>query len=194
MRRALKALISMYPKAWRDRYKNEFDALLDDVAPTWRTLLDVFGGALKMQMKAWSAWKIVAAFAVVGVAGAIVFSLAIPDRYVSTAVIKIGDGQRPWSAGTLQQVVSRSFLSKLINEQDLYKSERTRMPIQDVIERMKSKDILIRSVDGSSFAVSFSSTDAGQAQRTAQRLASQFVDAKVGEFLDPASLPVAGGC
>src|ERR1700722_18473973 len=80
MRRALKALISLYPKTWRNRYQNEFCALLDDVPPTWRTLFNVFGGALKMQMTAWSPWKIVAAFAVVGAIAAIAFSLAIPSE------------------------------------------------------------------------------------------------------------------
>src|SRR5580658_1625095 len=107
MRRALKRLIWMYPKTWRNRYENEFCALLDDVPPTWRTLLDVFGGALKMQMKVWSPWKIVAAFALAGVVSATAFSLIVPDRYVSTAVVKIGDGQRRKMATTLQQVESR---------------------------------------------------------------------------------------
>src|ERR1700722_8005266 len=194
MKRALKRLIWLYPKTWRNRYKNEFCALLDDVQPTWRTLFDVFGGALKMQMKIWSPWKIVAAFAVVGVLGAIAFSLTVPDRYVSTAVIRIGDGQRRQMATTRQLVESRSFLAKLINEQDLYKGERARLPLADVIAQMKSKDIaisLLNAPGAQAFAaVTFTSTDAGQAQRTAQRLASQFVDAKVGEVLDPARLPV----
>src|SRR3984885_15981370 len=87
MKRALKRLIWLYPKTWRNRYKNEFCALLDDVPPTWRTLFDVFGGALKMQMKIWSPWRIVAAFAIVGVLGSAAFTLTIPARYVSTAVI-----------------------------------------------------------------------------------------------------------
>jgi capsular polysaccharide biosynthesis protein len=193
MKRALYALISLYPKPWRNRYKNEFCALLDDVSPTWRMLVDVFGGALKMQMKIWSPWKIIPAFAVAGVVLATAFSLAVPDRYVSTAVIKIGDGQRRKMAATRQLVESRWFLSKLINEGDLYKGERSRLPLEDVVERMKSKDLAIYPVNASgvqAFAVSFTSTDAGQAQRTAQRLASQFVDAHVGEVLDPASLPV----
>ena len=65
MRQALKLLISLYPKAWRTRYENEFEALLEDVPPTWRTCFDVFAGAMKMQLKAWNSWKIVAAFAMV---------------------------------------------------------------------------------------------------------------------------------
>lgn len=87
MRRALQSLIFLYPKAWRDRYKNEFDALLEDVSITWRTFFDVLGGAVKMQMKRGTAWKIVAACGLAGVLAAGVFTLTIPKRYVSTAVI-----------------------------------------------------------------------------------------------------------
>src|SRR5580658_8631455 len=87
---ALQSLILLYPRAWRDRYESEFRALLDDVPVTWRTLFDVFGGALKMQMKIWSPWKIVAGFAIVGLIAAVGFALTIPDRFVSTAIIKAG--------------------------------------------------------------------------------------------------------
>src|SRR5579864_6899656 len=88
----LKRLILLYPKTWRNRYQNEFEALLDDVPTSWRTLLNVFGGAIKMQMKIWSSWKSVAAFAIAGMLVAIAFSFTVPDRYVSTAVIKIENG------------------------------------------------------------------------------------------------------
>src|SRR5580704_2391809 len=108
MRRALKALISLYPKTWRNRYQNEFCALLDDVPPTWRTLFNVFGGALKMQMTAWSPWKIVAAIA------AIAFSLAIPSEYVSRAIVKIGDAGRAQLVGNLVRMESRANLTRLI--------------------------------------------------------------------------------
>src|SRR5258708_15424416 len=91
MKKAIRLLISLYPKSWRTRYQNEFDALLDDVSPTWRTFFDVFGGALKMRMNMGNAWKTIAAFGVIGVIAAGAFSLTIPDRYVSTAVIKMGD-------------------------------------------------------------------------------------------------------
>ena len=70
MRRALNALIFLYPESWRNRYKNEFNALLDDVPPTWRTFFDVLGGALKMQMTNWKAWKLVTGFMIAGALGA----------------------------------------------------------------------------------------------------------------------------
>jgi uncharacterized protein involved in exopolysaccharide biosynthesis len=194
MRRALIVLISLYPKTWRNRYKNEFCALLDDVPPTWRTLFDVFGGALKMQMTAWSPWKIVAAFAVVGAIAAIAFSLAIPNEYVSTAIVKIGDAGEAQLVGTLVRVESRANLTRLINEEDIYKNERAHMPMQDVIEQMK-KDIMVTPVKSMTgelgvIGISFASADAGRAQRITQRLTSQVLDVSAGTMLDPASLPV----
>jgi len=51
MRRILPFLIRLYPKAWRERYESEFTALLEDVDPGWRTLIDVFNGGVAMQLK-----------------------------------------------------------------------------------------------------------------------------------------------
>jgi outer membrane lipoprotein SlyB len=187
MNGALQSLILLYPRAWRDRYESEFRALLDDVSPTWRTLFDVFGGALKMQMKIWSPWKLVAAFAIVGVLGSAAFTLTIPERYVSTAVINASE---EGLIASIQKVESRSSLVQLIVQENLYPSERAHIPIEDVIEQMKQKDINIRLIGGQAFAVSFSSADAGQAQRTTQWLASRLVDGSSGTVVDPAKLPV----
>jgi len=187
MRRALNALIWLYPKAWRNRYKNEFDALLDDVPPTWRALFDVFGGALKMQMKIWSPWKAVAAFAAVGLLGAVAFSFTVPDRYVSTAIFTIENGGQDGVSPTIQRMESRSALTQLINEQGLYERERTHMPIQDVIELVK-KDIRITTVSSTkglpAISISFTSGDAAKAQRTAGSLVQQFIEASIHGHID----------
>ena len=187
MRRALQSLISLYPKAWRHRYQDEFNALLDDVPPTWKTFFDVLGGALKMQIKGWSPWKIVAACGLVGMLASGAFTLTIPKRYVSTAVINASEKELESS---IRRVESRSSLTHLIVEENLYATERARIPIEDVVEQMKRKDILVRAVGGQAFTVSFSSADAGQAQRTTQRLATQLVDGNIGTVVDPARLPV----
>src|SRR5882757_5074730 len=89
MRPLLKALTFLYPRAWRDRYQNEFDALLEDVPPTWRSLFDVLGGALRMQLKLGNAWKYVAGFGVIGLLGALGYTWTIPRRYVSQALIRV---------------------------------------------------------------------------------------------------------
>jgi capsular polysaccharide biosynthesis protein len=195
MKKATRLLISLYPKSWRTRYQNEFDTLLDDVSPTWRTFFDVFGGALKMQMKMWSAWKTIAAFAMVGVIAAGAFSLTIPDRYVSTAVIRMGDAGPAEVQTQAEKIFSRSSLVQLITEEDLYKRERASEPMEAIAAQMK-QDIVIRpvdSVDGRAvaFSVSYIGPDPAHAQRVTQHISAAFVDAKTGSLLDSASLPAS---
>jgi LPS O-antigen subunit length determinant protein (WzzB/FepE family) len=191
----MKRLILLYPKAWRNRYEREFVALLEDVPASWTTLFDVLGGALKMQMKIWSSWKIVAAFAIAGLLFAIGSALMIPNRYVSMAIIKTGDVGPENLANNVDRIESRGNLARLINEEDLYQSERTREPIEDIIQQMRQKDIRVASVksrtgEAGVISISFASPDAAQAQRATRRLTSQFLDANVGTLLDPASLPI----
>jgi len=193
MKTTLQSLILLYPKAWRNRYENEFKALLDDVSPTWRTFFDVFGGALKMQMKIWNPWKIIAAFAIVGVVAAVGFAVMMPDRFVSTAIIKIGKADPEELVAAIQRVEGRGFLAQLINEEDLYKRERTRVPMGDVMEQMRQKDILIRWVsgpDGRALSVSYDAPDAAHARRVATRLSAALVTETAGSMIDPASLPL----
>jgi len=205
MKTAINAVIWLYPKAWRNRYQDEFDALLDEVPPTWHALFDVFGGALKMQMKAWSPWKVVAAFAAAGLLCAIAFSVTVPDQYVSTAIITIENGGVEGVSPIVQRMESRSALTQMINEQDLYAHERAHVPIQDVIERVK-QDIRVATVTSTkglpAISISFGARDAIKAQRTAQALVGQFLDASLHAheddraaghtfaLYDPPSLPV----
>jgi capsular polysaccharide biosynthesis protein len=191
----MKRLILLYPKAWRNRYEREFVALLEDVPTSWNTLFDVLGGALKMQMKIWSSWKIVAGFAIAGLLFALGSALMIPNRYVSMAIIKTGDVGPEDLINNIDRIESRGNLAKLINEEDLYQSERTREPIEDIIQRMKQKDIRVahvqsRTGEAGVISISFASADAAQAQRTTRRLTSQFIEAKAGTLLDPANLPI----
>ncbi len=144
-----------------------------------------------MQMKIWSPWKIVAACAAAGLLAAIAFSLLTPDRYVSHAVLKIENGGADEVNAGAEKILSRHSLVQLINKEDLYKSERTRMPIEDLVEEMKNHDIIIRPGAPGEFVVSFAAPDAARAQRTTQWLAAAFVDANVGTLLDPANLPIS---
>lgn len=182
MKRVLNALILLYPKSWRNRYKNEFKALLDDIPPTWRTFFDVLGGALKMQMRIWSSWKIVPVFAALGLLGAAVFSLTIPNRYVSTAVIRIEDGGLKGVGSIIERMQSRSALVSLINDQGLYKNELSRVPLEDVVRGMKARDIQFAPFKSSkgdlpAISISFASENAATAQRTTDGLVHRFMEA-----------------
>lgn len=192
MKRALNALILLYPKPWRDRYQNEFEALLEDVPPTWRTLLDVLGGALKMQLKLWSPWKLVAACGIAGVIAAAAYTMTIPKRYVSRSILKYVDPAKLTSAK--DKLLSRGALAQLIQEEDLYRGERMVRPLETVIVEMRNRDITIRPANRSnedfSTAISFEGTNSARVQRITQRLTSMFVAENVGEVADPASLSV----
>jgi hypothetical protein len=116
MRRVLRSFVALYPRAWRDRYRAEFEALLEDISPTWRMLFDVLAGAIKMQLKTLNAWKIVAACAVAGVLVAAGYSLTVPNRYVSTAIVRLDPGTFDWELNFVTQVVlSGSSLAQMIN-------------------------------------------------------------------------------
>jgi hypothetical protein len=106
-----------------------------------------------------------------------------------------------------QTIFSRWGLATIIHTFSLYKTERSRMPMEDVVELMR-KSILIRPVasvvDGSpripAFVVQFSYEDRHLAQRVTQELVGQYIDDNLREasaalpinleLIDPASLPL----
>ena len=51
MRRWIELAARCYPAAWRERYGDEFAALLEEAEPHWRDVWDVLRGALSMQVK-----------------------------------------------------------------------------------------------------------------------------------------------
>jgi polysaccharide chain length determinant protein (PEP-CTERM system associated) len=123
-----------------------------------------------------------------------------PDSYSSQAVIKIVPQQVPQNMvqsainqqmsdrinSMAQTIMSRTVLTTIINSFGLYQRERSRMPIEDVIEQMK-KNIAIQPVASSTgtadripaFAVSFSYENRLLAQRVVQDLVSRFIDENI---------------
>lgn len=84
-----------------------------------------------------------------------------PDTYVSSALIRVTSSQVPERyvqanvnqllseriSAIAQGVLSRSTLTNIIQTHDLYPRERRRLPMEDVIEQMRSKDIRIGVVN-----------------------------------------------
>lgn len=123
-----------------------------------------------------------------------------PDNYVSQAVVKIVPQQVPQNMvqsavnqqmsdrinAMAQTILSRTVLTTIINTFNLYQRERSRMPIEDVIELMK-KDIEIAPVVSPTgpneripaFAVSFAYENRLVAQRVVQDLVSRFIDENI---------------
>jgi uncharacterized protein involved in exopolysaccharide biosynthesis/uncharacterized protein (DUF433 family) len=155
-----------------------------------------------------------------GVLGAVVafgISFSIPKSYVSMAVLKLTPQQEGSTPGAAidrinamdQRILSRTVLTRIINNFGLYQKERSRMPIEDVIESMR-KSIAVSPVVGvensgpraPAFAVRFTYQDRFAAQRVTQDLVSRYIDENLRqransaaipmtiELLDPASLPM----
>ncbi len=96
----------------------------------------------------------------------------VPEGYVHTTVsIKIEDRL----ATIQQQVMSRTRLVAVMDELGLFKSDRKKLPVEEVVDGMRKRiDIQVRKNDA--FTLSFSHENPQTAMLTASRLASFFID------------------
>jgi hypothetical protein len=213
MKRLIRFVAFLYPMSWRARYGVEFEALLEDLDPDWRTFLDTVKGALEMRINTWNMGKILAATGIAGMVIGLAVSLAFPRQYASTAVIKIV----PSSAVPVTHelvanhvnrvaygVMSRPSLTSIIDGFGLYRTQRAKEPREDIIDDMRTK-ITVRpetpKVDAQiAFIVQFVYTDPVLAQQVTQQLVARFVDENLRvsladkgsmtfEIIDAASLP-----
>lgn len=220
MKRLTRFLTRFYPLSWRHRYGDEFDALLDQSTPSARDAADVLREAVTMQLTNGSFGKPLLICSVLGAAAAFAISFTFQPSYQSQAVINVAlpDTELQKSRGpaaanqamfdviqTLRlTVLSRNALTRIIQEKGLYPIERTRMPLEDIIEMMR-KRIDVRIVTSSTshiipaFAVKFADTDATVAQQVTNELVSSFIARNVDtphttpitlQLRDTASLPV----
>ncbi len=129
-----------------------------------------------------------------------------PDTYVSVARIKVLPPQIPESLVGVtfqvdmaqrinqmtQSIVSRANLTNLINTHQLYPRERRRLPMEDIIENMRTKAINVNMINNSAtgggpaqrtvaFMVSFSYENRYLAQKVCSDLVSKFIDENVRE-------------
>ena len=87
MKRLLLAAARLYPRDWRDRYGEEFDALLDDLAPRWRDVVDITAGALVMHMSRLALVPL--ALAVAGGLTGAAASFATAPVYASSSLVHV---------------------------------------------------------------------------------------------------------
>jgi hypothetical protein len=80
MKRLMRTFARWYP-AWRRRYGDEFEALLEDSGATWRGALDVLRGALMMHLNTRSSIKIVVLATLIGLVVGAAASFLTPAGY-----------------------------------------------------------------------------------------------------------------
>ncbi len=127
-----------------------------------------------------------------------------PDTYVSTATIRVTSSQVPdrFVQANLNQllserisviaqgVLSRSTLTNIIQTHDLYPRDKRRLPMEDVIERMRTKDIKIGLVNLQqggrligAFPISFQYENRYLAQKVTQDIVSRLINENERETL-----------
>jgi succinoglycan biosynthesis transport protein ExoP len=141
-------------------------------------------------------WVLAPFFA--GLVIATVVACLWPDTYVSTAAIRITPPQVPERfvqsalnqmlneriSSISQQVLSRATLINIIQTLELYQRDLRRLPMEDVVDRMRNKDIQIgpviagpgQTARGGAFQVTFKYEDRYKAQKVTQELVSRMIN------------------
>ena len=190
MKRIALLLARLYPYAWRQRYGQELEALIQDSKPSVPWLLDTLKGALTMQIKS-NGLRI----AYFGIAGAIIAgasSFAISDSYVGTVVLGVSD--RNATIASAQRILSQRSLWQIIEKNQLYRGDRNRIPNEEMLEMMRHS-IKIGGqykLDDKpqAFTIWFQGPDRIQAKAVAEDLAQLFLkDSANGNRLIELSSP-----
>jgi hypothetical protein len=195
MKPLLKLLARLYPSAWHARYGAEFDALLEDRPPRLRDAFDILSGAIKMQLRTHSFLQITLACSLLGALIAAALSFTTPPQYLSQALILVNGSAtnpatpppndfKPLLSILRTSTLDRDFLASLIQKKNLYPRERTRMPLNAVIDKMLHSITvkpLSSSLNGNDagrfagFVMQFAYSDPHLAQQVESDLVSHFV-------------------
>jgi polysaccharide chain length determinant protein (PEP-CTERM system associated) len=135
-------------------------------------------------------WLVLVPFAL-GVAAAPLLARFAPERYRSEALILVIPQQVPDSyvkatvsetveqrlPAITDQILSRSRLEQIIQEMNLYKAERSRDVMENVVQTMRH-DVTTSAVgkEVNSFRVSYVSLNPETARKVTERLASLYID------------------
>jgi polysaccharide chain length determinant protein (PEP-CTERM system associated) len=97
----------------------------------------------------------------------------VPENYVRSAVTaKLEDRMQSIN----QQILSRTRLERIIHDFNLYENERRVGIMEDVIEKMRTKDIDVRVLKGDAFLIAYSGDNPQVVRRVTERLASAFIE------------------
>lgn len=169
MRRILKILAGLYPEAWRERYGEEFDGILEDREPRLRDIADVLVGALRMRVNLRHLARIVLPCGLAGAAIASGIAARTPIRYSSNAVVKFtsyrlapacsnpddlpatlrpskdvcGEGEAAINKlmqAWIQPALDRDFLSSVIKDKRLYwEEQQSHVPMEQLVDTMRAQ-------------------------------------------------------
>ena len=154
-------------------------------------------------LRRYRSWIIGPMFA--GLVLSVVVAFMWPDTYISQAVMRITPQQVPENLipsvlstqmterlnQMQQEILSRTSLQEIIQRPslDLYKRERQRLPLEDIIQDMRNKYIKIQMMEtpsssgerrlASAFLIQFSYSDRYKAQQVVRELVTKFTEQNV---------------
>jgi hypothetical protein len=137
--------------------------------------------------------KLALMLSVTGLLAGLAISFAVDPTYVSTATMTLGDSLvsptpavvrpnlREYFAQMQNEILSRTSLSSIIQDPhlELYMRERTRTPLEDVIEKMRNDTPITMEAPGSNylvFRITFAYPDRIKARDTIQALIGKFIE------------------
>jgi polysaccharide chain length determinant protein (PEP-CTERM system associated) len=137
-------------------------------------------------------WLLIVPLAVIGASTAVV-GKALPDLYRSDTLILVVPQRVPENfvkstvtariedrlGSITQQILSRTRLERVIQDFDLYAEERRTGIMEDIVERMRTREIQVQVVKGDAFRVSYIGRDPRTVMKVTERLASLFIDENV---------------
>jgi len=159
-------LILLYPRSWRARYGEELEALIEDANTRPTDVLDLFTGALKMQL---TNWKFPIGLALAGLALATIAAELVPKIYLAETSVRSDTGNH---VAIVRKAMNGSALVEIIHAEGLYSEESARMPLEEIVEQLnRNLRISAPGPDGV-MKVYFQHSDSAIAQRAAHRLAA----------------------
>ena len=134
-------------------------------------------------------WAIILPFVLIGV-GTVLVSHYLPNKYRSETVILVVPQQVPESyvrstvtsriedrlQSISQQILSRTRLERIIQDFNLYADERQRGIMEDIVERMRNRDIKVDVLKGDAFRIAYIGDHPQVVMRVTERLASLFIE------------------
>lgn len=134
-------------------------------------------------------WVLLVPFALVSAATATVTRM-LPDWYRSETLILVVPQRVPQNyvrssvtspieerlQSISQQILSRTRLERVITDFNLYADERKTGIMEDIVERMRTKEIKVEVVKGDAFRVSYIGREPRTVMKVTERLASHFIE------------------
>src|SRR5947208_7250131 len=146
-------------------------------------------------------WWVILIPTVVASLGVYFFSLTLPDQYTSRTLVLVEQQKVPDNyvksvntedigerLGTMQeQILSRTRLQPIIEKFGLYKGEKGKSTMEDLVDRLRKYIVVIpiqslvtsKAGEMPGFAISYTGSDAKQAQQVCQEILSMFVEKSI---------------